>query len=85
MSKTARFASLIDYPGGDARIEELARKLWDSNQIVTFDATALLLKAGVRPEFEAPLEYIHRVTAGSDIYFVANPTRKDINPVPYSG
>jgi hypothetical protein len=71
--------SLIDYPAGDTRIEELARKLWDSNQIVTYDATALLLKAEVRPDFEAPLEYIHRVTAGSDIYFVANPTRKDIN------
>ena len=71
--------SLQDYPRGDTRIEELARKFWDSNQIVTCDAATLLSKAGVLPDFEAPLEYIHRLTPGSDIYFVANPGRKDIN------
>jgi hypothetical protein len=39
----------------------------------------LLHKSKVLPDFEAPLEYIHRRTPGSDIYFVANPDRKAIN------
>ena len=53
--------------------------MWDSKRIETCDATTLLLKNKVPRDVEAPLEYIHRRTGNSDIYFLANPRRSAID------
>ena len=71
--------SLQDYPDGDARIATIAAELWDGKRVATCDATTLLRQAGILPDVEAPLEYIHRKTADADIYFLANPLRKTVD------
>lgn len=71
--------SLKDYPEGDARIAAIAAELWDAGRVVDADAAALLKQAGILPDFEAPLQYIHRKTADTDIYFLANPLRNAVD------
>ena len=68
--------SLQDYPEGDARIAAIAKELWDTGRVSHTNPTAVLKQAGIVPDFEGPVQYIHRKTADADIYFLANPQRQ---------
>lgn len=71
--------SLRDYPVGDARIAAIAKELWDGKRIATTNAPTLLKEAGILPDFEGPVQYIHRQTPDADIYFLAHPVRKPLD------
>lgn len=64
----------------DAEVKQIADALWDQGRVVA-DKTArdVLLAAAVKPDFEfsgsdaeTDLDYIHRRSGNSDIYFLAN-------------
>ena len=83
--KPARGETLENFAGVDAGIKNLADELWGGvtgrGRIIT-NATAreVLLNDGVKPDCEfisggdVPLNYLHRTAAGTEIYFLANPT-----------
>ncbi|MEI6647150.1 MAG: glycosyl hydrolase [bacterium] len=66
--------SLADVGAGDETIKTLAVELW-SKLVTGKTAPQLLLERGIKPDFSAKpvLRYIHRATADTDLYFVANP------------
>ena len=68
----------------DAAVKQIADALWDQGRIVA-DKTAreVLLAAGVKPDFQVnggdadtDLDYIHRRDGNTDIYFVANRSKR---------
>ena len=67
---------------GDETVRKLAAELWP--RLVTGKtALQLLGERGIKPDFSAKplLRYIHRATADSDLYFVANPTPTAVDAV----
>jgi hypothetical protein len=78
-------SGLLAWQKGDAETQELINHLWGTDSIkglVKHDTTADWLKSsGLAPDFEvaggsltnAPLDYIHRRDAETEIYFVTNP------------
>ena len=78
-------SGLLAWQKGDAETQELINHLWgkDSKKgVVKYDTAVDWLKSsGLAPDFEvaggsstnAPLDYIHRRDAETEIYFVTNP------------
>lgn len=64
----------------DAEVKAIADSLWDAGRVIADrPARAVLLAAGVKPDFEltggdaeTDLDYIHRRDGQTEIYFVAN-------------
>jgi hypothetical protein len=79
-----RSSSLTGYPGSDAEVRALAAALWPGKAgkgrvLSGLTAREALQRDGVRPDFEARgaggasgVNYVHRVAAGTEIYFVAS-------------
>jgi len=66
---------LTDHQAADQKIKEIVRKLQDSGNFMKLaDWEKIFQMDGVRPDFQgAGLNYIHRRSDKTDIYFVANP------------
>ena len=66
---------LSGYPEADQKVKMIAGQLWDQGKIITeTNWKKFFAQEGLQPDFEGKgLNYIHRKTAGADIYFVANP------------
>ena len=74
--------SFVDFGAGDDAVSKLAGELWP--KLVTGKAAAEVLgERGLKPDFNAKplLRYIHRATAGTDLYFVANPEQQAVDAV----
>jgi len=74
--------SLADLGEGDETVKKLAAELW--LKLVTGKTAAQLLgERGIKPDFSAKplLRYIHRATADTDLYFVANPEPSAVDAV----
>ncbi|MEI6647201.1 MAG: glycosyl hydrolase [bacterium] len=74
--------SLADMDEGDKSVKTIAAKLWP--KLVTGKTAAQLLgERGIKPDFNAKplLRYIHRATADTDLYFVANPESNTVDAV----
>ena len=72
--------SLAEMGEGDAELRKIAAELWP--KLVTNQTAAQLLnKRGVKPDFSATphLRYLHRATAGAEIYFVANREERGVD------
>ena len=74
--------SLADMGEGDEAAKKIAAELWPK-LVVGKTAAQLLGERGVKPDFSARpvLRYIHRATAGTDLYFVANPEPTGVDAV----
>lgn len=74
--------SLADFGAGDETIKTLAAELWPK-LITGKTAPQLLGERGIKPDFSAKplLRYIHRTTADTDLYFVANPKSAAVDAV----
>jgi hypothetical protein len=75
--------SLSDYPSGDQMIQQTAKALWNPNaglHVYTGSLTQVLATKKIMPDVTAnrPINWIHRVVDGADIYFVANPTYRPV-------
>lgn len=85
--KPGKSPSLSGYPHCDAEVQRLANELWDSGKIISGTTAAeILLKRGIRPDFECDqpsVRWIHRRTDDLDIYFVANGAAQ--GKYPYAG
>lgn len=74
--------SLVDYGEGDEAVKKIAGELWP--KLVTGKTAAQLLgERGIKPDFSAKplLRYIHRATADTDLYFVANPEQVAVDAI----
>ena len=74
--------SLADHGEGDATVTQLTAALWP--KLVTGKTAAQLLgERGIKPDFSAKplLRYIHRATADTHLYFVANPEQLEVDAV----
>ena len=83
--KALRGETLENYQATDEEVKRIADDLWDGHpgtgRVITGkSARDVLLADGVRPDCEflgaggVPLDYLHRISGDTDIYFVANPT-----------
>ena len=73
---------LADLGEGDATVKKLASELWP--KLVTGKTAAQWLgEHGIKPDFTAQplLRYIHRATADTDLYFVANTNQVALDAV----
>lgn len=75
-SKPAASPSLINYPGCDGQVQQIAAELWDGKKIQDErDLGAYLAGNGIRPDFAASASntvWNHRRDGNTDIYFVSN-------------
>jgi hypothetical protein len=76
--------SLTDYPEGDKLVQDTAKDVWNTNATNHAYSGALedvLASKKITPDVTAnkPLNWIHRVADGADIYFVANPAYKPVD------
>ena len=74
--------SLADVGEGDEAVKKSAAELWP--KLITGKTAAQVLgERGIKPDFSSKplLRYIHRATADTDIYFVANPEQKAVAAV----
>jgi hypothetical protein len=92
-ARPQRAPGLNGYPACDQEVKDLATELWGDcdgqkvtehklgagRLIVSSEPERVLLNQGIQPDFQSgqPLRFIHRAAAGSDIYFVANPTQSE--------
>jgi hypothetical protein len=78
--KPLKSPSLADYPQGDANYRDLADKVW--KQVHGHQTLKeILAEKHVSPDLTAtkPVNWIHRVANGADIYFVANPAYRPVD------
>ncbi|MEI7986911.1 MAG: glycosyl hydrolase, partial [Armatimonadota bacterium] len=77
--------SLADYPAGDQEILRTAAQVWQSsaNRHAYANKTVrqILVDKQISPDLTStrPVNWIHRVDKGADIYFVANPTYRPVD------
>jgi hypothetical protein len=69
---------LWGYPEADLQVQRIAGELWDQNRIITEpNWDKIFSDHALQPDFAGEgLNYIHRKTDGTDVYFVANPEPK---------
>ncbi len=76
--KPKKSPSLEKYPTCDAKVTELANSLWDTGRIKDTSILDILKKGTWLPDFSienetnAAIDFIHRKTENSDIYFIVN-------------
>ncbi|MBP5321038.1 MAG: hypothetical protein J6334_08620 [Kiritimatiellae bacterium] len=73
--KPDRHAGLVGWPKADADIAALADRIW-AKGVIAGTAADAVKRLGLAPDFdhpplEAPVAWIHRATADTDLYFVA--------------
>ncbi|HTQ09220.1 MAG TPA: glycosyl hydrolase [Fimbriimonadaceae bacterium] len=81
--KPVESPSLSDYPACDAEVKSLSDSLWGSGKISTKTVEQVLAAKGVPPDFASDHYLIagHRRIGDSDVYFVANPRRANVDGV----
>ncbi|WP_417444136.1 glycosyl hydrolase [Joostella sp.] len=76
--KPRKSPSLKNYPESDYYIQEIANKLWSTGQIKNTSIIDVLKNNTMSPDFSVEkengelIDYIHRKTENTDIYFVVN-------------
>ena len=72
-------SGLLNYPACDEEVTALAGRLWEAGKVIgDVSIREVLLKKNIRPDFEYNagegvwLDFIHRSTAGAEIYFITN-------------
>ena len=86
--------SLEDFPQCDREVEQRASEIWgdcDGKTVLqhkvgmgrvvwSAEPEKFLRESGIEPDFQSgeALRYIHRATATEDVYFVANPSQRDL-------
>ena len=87
--RPTRSPSLVDYPKCDEEVNRLSDELWGDcdgklvkehrfgkgRVVWGVELEDVLAQSGAGPDFTSrePLRHIHRISGGTDIYFVANP------------
>lgn len=77
-SKPQKSPSLRNYPGCDRQVVQLAKELWDAGLVKEAAVLDELKRGSLPPDFSIEegsrenLDYIHRKTKETDIYFVAS-------------
>jgi hypothetical protein len=86
--KAAHGETLENYPASDSEVAKLADEIWGgkirSGRVIAGKTAREVLQAdGIKPDFEfssnsnADIDYIHRATGNTEIYFVANRTTNE--------
>ncbi|WP_066630756.1 glycosyl hydrolase [Labilibacter marinus] len=81
-NKTAKSPSLKNYPNSDVEVSTLSEQLWEENLIKEVSVVKFLKSGRILPDFTIEdggsdqVDFIHRKTEESDIYFVLN-SRKE--------
>jgi hypothetical protein len=78
--KPVRTPGLAGYPESDKQLGEIANEIWGKGDVINnLSIREVLAKAKVPPDFSFEshgenvlLDFIHRLTADADIYFVTN-------------
>ncbi|AJR04502.1 hypothetical protein AW14_13410 [Siansivirga zeaxanthinifaciens CC-SAMT-1] len=84
-TKPRKSPSLQNYPECDEQVRDTAIKLWDSRLINDLSILDFLKKSKLPPDFSVQqesteaLDFIHRKTADTDIYFVVNTLKESRN------
>ena len=73
---------LYEYPQCDKEVQELARKIWTSGELITNkNPEQALFARGTPPDFQSNrfLDFTHRKIGDADVYFVANSSPNSVN------
>lgn len=78
--KPRRACGLEGYPASDARVREIAARLWHGRIVSGVPVKQVLAGKGLPPDFTAPasLDFTHRRDGATDIYFVSNKTAEEV-------
>ena len=77
--------SLSEYPNGDQEVQRTAARVWNMGSprhaYSGMSIKQVLAEKHVAPDLTStrPVNWIHRVDKGTDIYFVANPTYRPVD------
>ncbi len=77
--------SLSEYPNGDQVVQKMAAQVWNSNSLrhayANKTVQQILTEKQIAPDLTStkPVNWIHRVNKGTDIYFVANPAYRSVD------